>query len=213
MACKKLAILASMLGVTSLGCAWRIADSEYLIGPALFRYNAPPEGEAYVIETWHFPFALEGGSQWGVSAGFKRRVAAWPVDVSGASSPGNGQPELRFRKPLSPFGPPEPGKWNLNLLLLSGKGVKRPEFLAHRRIGVSISAGAEATAISAGFSRVTRVRPLKERLYVLSYRSDKPSETIYRTWEGSGNEDPPMEVLMKGVERWGKLYRNVSDKP
>ncbi len=165
------------------GCAWRSGNTEHYWGPVLFRYAAPPQGKAYVSEQRHFVLLIESGRQWGISLGWKTRVAVAPQRVEDTLSSQGRVSSWLWSKPLSLFGGPEEGAWNLSLVYLRGERVPEPEFLSRSIYGVELGIGAETNALSLGTSRTTEARPHDNAMYSFRYDSRRPLETLFQVWE------------------------------
>ncbi len=57
-------------------CAFRSGDMEHYIGPVLFRYAMPPNGNAYVGQVVRPGLSAEAGTSWGIAMGVSERITA-----------------------------------------------------------------------------------------------------------------------------------------
>ena len=197
---RKLMWLCLLFGASVLigGCAWRAENTEHYWGPVLFRYTAPPQGNAYVSEQRHFLILIEGGRQWGISIGWKTRVSASAQRIEGEPTGGEKAQSWRWSKPLSLFAGPVEGRWNLSLLYLRGEQVPKPEFLSRSLYGTELAIGTEANALSVGASTTTELRPRTNALYAFRYDGHLPMETLFQVWEYKDGQFPRMLLQEAG---------------
>jgi len=176
------------------GCAWRSGNTEHYWGPVLFRYIAPPTGKAYVSEQAHFLLSFEGGRQWGISLGWKTRVAVAAKRTGGKPADGQSSPNWEWSKPLSLFGGVREGGWNLSLLYLRGEHIPSPELVSRSVLGSELGIGAEANTFSVGLSNTTEVHPTDNAFHVLRYDGHRPMETLFQISRFKEGEFPPMLI-------------------
>ncbi|UCF90494.1 MAG: hypothetical protein JSW39_19660 [Desulfobacterales bacterium] len=182
-----------------VGCSIWTKKGIHHFGPILFRYQTPDSGSAYVCETVHLPVWLEGGRRWGIGVGLKEDLLALPQVIDDESSETSNRRQLFSKKTLSAFVDPKPRKWHLSLLYFRadyphGFGER---FLAQKIYGVRISGDDKTYSLSAGFSRVTFMRPAGGGLYIFHFNSNRPMETEFRVWHDSENIDIPLKLFMK----------------
>lgn len=166
------------------GCAVHTDRGTYHIGPLLYRYQEPNEGNAYVYQTRSFPFWLEGGSQWGIGVGMQERTVMLPI-VHNAESEKNLEGKvLRFQKPLNLFGKSTQDRWYLSLFYLRTNYKSEEKFLVHKVYGARVSGGKEVNAFTAGISNTTQMKPASNAIHLLKYNS---SRLLTCAFVGCGN--------------------------
>lgn len=165
------------------GCAVHTERGTYHIGPLLYRYREPNEGNAYVFQTRSFPFWLEGGSQWGIGIGMQERIVMLPIVHNVDSEKNLDGNALNFQKPLNLFGKSNLVRWNLSLFYLRTNYKSEEEFLVHKIYGARVSGGKEVNAFTAGISNTTQMKPANNAIHLLKYNSSRPLVTVFEIWQ------------------------------
>jgi hypothetical protein len=160
------------------GCAWRAGGVEHYVGPVAFRYRPADEARGSVSQVVRLGVALEGGAQWGVATGMIDRLACAPT--THGDDPDHGAP--RWVLPLSPLGPPTPGRWNVSLLYLRVEAMPAPLLVVRRMLGAEITLGGEANAASLGWTSRALVQPPPDALSLVRYDSRRPLDTVVAAW-------------------------------
>jgi hypothetical protein len=168
--------------ISLMGCTMHTKNSDYHFGPVFFRYQGPDKGKAYVCQTVSFPLWLEGGSQFSLGAGLKEKTVILPMSDGEGSSEDLATKKLNVSKPLSIFGDPKPGQWNLSLLCLRTDYASKDKFLANKIYGTRICGGKELYAFTAGISKTTLIKPSENSIYELHYKSSNPMDTVFKIW-------------------------------
>ena len=93
------------------GCIWRTASEDHYFGPVLVRETNATQEKAFVSQQVHFPFVLEGGTQWGVSLGYQKRIVAVPQELTGKSQKQIAEPGSNVTDPSTDT---EEWEWKLH---------------------------------------------------------------------------------------------------
>jgi len=157
------------------GCTWHGAQTDYVFGPALVRYQpASDTTRSAFLETRQFPLAFEGGSQWGITVGWFDRFTV----------------AAREQKPGTPLRLPTQSEhramermpWEWTFVYFPARFERPREFSSRGRIGVTAGAGAEYFGLSAGYGRTTRLVPKGDGVYRLDFQEDNSPATIFEVW-------------------------------
>lgn len=168
--------------ISLMGCTIHTKYSDHHFGPVFFRYQGTDKGKAYVCQTVNLPLWLEGGSQFSLGTGFKEKTVVLPVTNEEGSSEGLANKKLNLRKPLSIFGDPKPGRWNLSLLYLRTDYGSEERFLANKIYGMRMCGGKEVYAFTAGVSRTTLMKPAEDAIHTFRFDSTQPLDAVYQIW-------------------------------
>ncbi len=166
------------------GCAWRTQRAEHVFGPTLYRFHQNATNLSVVSQTAHFPVLMEGGTQWGLSLGYSRRLSLTPRPAP-ASLTNSGLPSAWG-------GQAKPGRWQWSWLYLRAPLQAPPFFIARGLVGLQAGAGTEESALSLGYSSMTSTRPEPDSLYSLDYDSRRPLEaSVDRRTFATNQTQPP----------------------
>ena len=197
-AARRSAARAAVLASAALllaGCAVRMGDVEHYVGPVLFRFRPPDQTVGAVTQVVRLGVSGEAGRQWGVAAGVVDRLAV----VARSADEAAPAPRPRWTTPLSFLSPPSPGAWNVSLLYLRVEGMRRPTLVVRRTYGAEVTAGAETSALSIGWTARTRAEPPDHSFSVLRFDSRRPMDAVSVTWAEDSPPDPATWISHREV--------------
>lgn len=165
-----------VISLTTVGCTWRNADTEYFLGPMLFRATQPPYGKAYLWEEQSvFPFTIEGGEHNGLTVGFFNQVAAAPSEY-------DSDWHLTWCSGLFSFScsaPTAADGWHWSGFYSRVEHRRPAEFYDRAILGTSIGIGMDRQYLTIGYSADTRLKPRDNAYYIFCYRRKTPLFTRF----------------------------------
>jgi hypothetical protein len=157
--------------VVCAGCVWHGARADIIYGPAFVK-NGGLNGN--LVQAIQFPVVLEGGGQWGITAGvLQRQTMSAAYEINQPAS-GSGQDRWCFR-------------WFYRV-----PQGHRPEFVRRVFDGAQLQIGGEATAFSVGAGDKTTLHYSDNHLYQLKFDSARPSQASLLL-------DPSVESILTNV--------------
>lgn len=176
-------------------CVWRGVDAEHYIGPVLFRYVTPSNGNAYVSQVVRFGVAAEAGTSWGIALGMSERIAVTPQFAPTGKKDQRAR-HNRWLMPLSFSQTPTSGEWNFSLLYLRVEREPGIFFISRTTHGAEIVVGEEATAFSLGTVSRTLFTPPDNAISKLHFERARPLKSLAKVWlEVPEHGDLPSDLI------------------
>lgn len=190
--------LSLLLTLLLSACVLKTRDTEHYLGPVMFRYAAPPKGNAYVGQVVRLGLSTEVGRSWGVSLGMSERIAVTPL-VSSAEKKNQIINHSRWLMPLSFFQTPTAGEWNFSLLYLRVEREPGIFFISRTIYGAEIVVGEEANAFSVGTVSRTIFTPPDNAISKLHYERDRPLKALAKVWFNVAERNDLPSDLIKEI--------------
>lgn len=190
-------VMLVAIALGAAGCAIRMGEGDHYVGPIWFRYNAPPEGRAYITQVRAVGVLSEIGTPSGLTIGAVDRIAVAPVGAS--CTGGNDRPRTwRWTRPGLP-GALVPGEWHFSPFYLRGEDVPEPCFTRRVVYGATAVAGGELAALSVGVTSRTYTRPPPDAVTALDFTSNHPLDTRFVVWRVAPGEALPVSTIREEV--------------
>lgn len=192
--------LGLLLAPFFTACVWRADDAEHYIGPVIFRYSAPPNGNAYVGQVVRLGVSAEAGTSWGIALGASERITVAPLVIP-ATNKDQTSSHGRWMMPLSFSPTPTVGKWNFSLLYLRVARDPGSFFLSRAIQGAEIVFGEEANALSVGIAHRTLFTPPDNAISRLRFDDNRPLESRATVWLDVPEHDGLPDSLLKEIAK------------